>query len=1294
MINFNSLKIRFLNDKDILSLSYGEVRKPETINYRTLLPETGGLFCQKIFGPIVDYCCLCNLGPRPELLGSVCNTCGVSILDSFSRRSRIGHISLNTPLLHIWMLKSIPSNISVILNKSSKYIEDIVYYRKFVVISSESELVKPGELISVNTYYSKILVFGSTLKVGIGASAIKDLLSKIDLTKEILQMESNLYKCNIYNRDRLYLRYSIFKKFRDEGIVLTSLILNNIPVLPADLRPLINLGDNRFISSDVNELYKRLICRNNRLRKLIKINAPDFIIMNEKRLLQESFDCLLDNGRKIKSYKLNNRLLLKSLSESVKGKYGRFRQNLLGKRVDYSGRAVIVVNPRLRLNYCNLPYQIALELFRPFIFKYLVGSKITNSFIESRDFLDRNSKHLLTILKKVTRNHPIILNRAPTLHRLNIQSFYPIITRDKSIKIHPLICTAYNADFDGDQMSVHLPLSYESIKESKSLLLSTNNIFLPSNSLLSLVLSQEIVLGLNYLTRLLPCTSNILYFYCCSDVINSYYSGTVSLNKEIFFMHKENFFIRTTVGRMFLYNLLPNKDFFLLINTTLDKPKVNYFINYISSYIKNSKVLTKLISKIMKLGFYFSTKSGLSISVFDINIVDSKKILLSFLNRRILQNSSFVVTKKRNFEKFDDISFYIKLSNLINNYSKLLNKFSRIYFNSNQYRFNFRNNLSNIIESGSKGTYSQLFQISGIRGLVMKSSNELLNFPIFSNLKQGMDSDEYYISTFGARKGLSDTSLKTSESGYLTRRLVDVSQNIIINSFDCNTNRGLFVNYNDKYIYCYIGRSLLSNLFLNTGKLLFPSNKIITSTDIEFIVSKKLYFFVRTPVFCLLKSGVCSRCYGIDLSTRYIISEGNCIGITSAQSISEPGTQLTMRTFHTGGMMSSLTNDINIFDYIRGFVKLTSNIYTFNSNYNSNFLVNSGNINFLDFYSNILYYNNIYTSNYLNYTNNRYYNNIRLNSLFFNYKYCPFNSHYKLYNFDKCNKLLLYTCRYYNIFYIRSIKPNIAVFIKLLGLNTNCILNIRKDDFLIIPISNIIRQGFIVKFSSSYLSTYFDITSSLGEISDLLEVRKCGKLSTINKNLLPYNKTSLFLSSKLVFFYTTIYITNVLGPTLNLIPKGSIINSIYPNTYIYISPISILETYGIYYFTKYFIYKLRSIYLTYGVILDIKNFEIILRSIISYILLFKSPGININLKKTKRFLYNNSKYIYKNILTGITRVSLGSDSFISASSFQDTIKILVNSAIKFKIDRLKGIKENVIIGSIIPAGTGFFLRKL
>ncbi|MGX7589678.1 DNA-directed RNA polymerase subunit beta' [Candidatus Vidania fulgoroideorum] len=1293
MINFSNLKIRFLNDSDIISLSNGEVKKSETINYRTLLPESGGLFCQRIFGPINDYSCLCNVGPRPRLAGVICNSCGVSILDSFSRRSRFGHISLNTPLLHIWILRSVPSKISVILNKSSKYIEDIVYYRKFVVISSQSKLIKPGELISVNTYYSKILIYGSTIKVNIGASAIRDLLGSINLTKEISLMKLDLLNCNIYNKDRLNLRYSIFKKFKSEGLSLQSLVVNYIPVLPADLRPLVNLGNNRFISSDVNELYKRLINRNNRLKKLIKINAPDFILMSEKRLLQEAFDCLLDNGKKIRSYKSNNRLLLKSLSDSIKGKYGRFRQNLLGKRVDYSGRAVIVVNPKLKLNYCNLPYQIALELFRPFIFKYLSNSRITNSFIESRNFLDSNSDYLFSVLKKVTKNHPIILNRAPTLHRLNIQSFYPIITRDRSIKIHPLVCTAYNADFDGDQMSVHLPLSYESIRETKSLLLSTNNILFPSNGIISLVLSQEIILGLNYLTRKLPCFSKIPYFYHCSDVINHYYSGAINLNQEIFFMHKENFFLRTTVGRILLYNILPNKDFFFLINTTLNKPKVNRFVNYVSIYIRCNSTLISLISKLMKLGFYFSTKSGLSISISNINTVSLKRSLLHLFNRNILLYSGFIVTKKRSFERFSDISFYIKFSSLINNYSKLLNKFSKVVINGSLYRFNFRDNLSNIIESGSKGTYNQLFQISGMRGLVMKNSDELINFPIFSNLKQGMNSNEYYISTFGARKGLSDTSLKTSESGYLTRRLVDVSQNIIISSLDCNTNRGLFINYNDRYIYCYIGRVLLYSLFSSTGSLVFTSGRVITSTDIDLIVSRRLYFFIRTPIFCLLKTGICSKCYGIDLSTRNIITEGSCIGITSAQSIGEPGTQLTMRTFHTGGILSSFTSDSNILDYIRGFVKLTSNIHIFNSNYNSNLLINSGNINFLDFNSNILYYSNIYSGNYLRYTNNTYYSNVSFNNSTPHYKYCPFDSYYKLYNFNKCSSLLIYSCGDFNIFFIRSLNPSFTTFILLKGI-INCILSIKEGDFLILPSKCIIKQGFLIKFSSFYSKPIVDITNSLSEISNLLEVRRHIISPIINRSLLFYSKDIPIISNKLMFLYQIPYFIDILkSTTISFISKGSVLNTSNSNIYTYISPLSILETYGIYNFTKYFIYKLRSIYQTYGVILDIKNFEVILKKMVSFILVIRNLTSSIILEKQNRY-YCNSKFIYRNTLTGITKVSLDSDSFISASSFQDTIKILVNSAAKFKIDKLKGMKENVIIGSIVPAGTGFFLRKL
>ncbi|QSW37984.1 DNA-directed RNA polymerase subunit beta' [Candidatus Vidania fulgoroideae] len=1295
MINFSSLKIRFLSDSDILSISNGEVKKSETINYRTLMPESNGLFCQKIFGPINNYQCLCNLGPRPEIKGSICSTCGVSILDSFSRRTRIGHISLNTPLLHIWMLRTTPSKISVILDRGYKYIEDIVYYKKFVVISSKSKTIKSGELISIDEYYNKILVYGSKLKVGIGASAIKDLLSNIDITKEISNIKLKLINSNKYDRDRLSLRYSIFKKFRNEGFNLSYLVVNNIPVLPADLRPLINLGGNRFISSDINELYKRLINRNNRLKKLININAPEFIIMNEKRLLQEAFDCLLDNGKRVKSYKTNNKVLLKSLSENIKGKYGRFRQNLLGKRVDYSGRAVIVVNPKLGLSYCNLPLQIALELFKPFIFRYLVKNNITSSFIESRSFLENvNNKYLFSILKKVTRYHPIILNRAPTLHRLNMQSFYPIITRDKSIKIHPLVCNAYNADFDGDQMSVHLPLSYESIKESKSLLLPVNNIFLPSNGLLSLVLSQEVILGLNYLTKMIPNNSNILYFHNYYDVISNYYLGNVNLNDEILFIYKENFIIRTTVGRMFIYSILPNKNLFLLINTTLDKNKVNSFINHISSNIRKNSVITKIISKIMKLGFHFSTKIGISISISDINTIPSIKSLLSKYSSSLLLKSDFVVTKGSSLKKFNDVSFYIKLSSLINRYSKMLNGYSITYFNGRYYRYNYRDNISNIIKSGSKGTFNQLFQISGVRGLVMKNSNELINFPIFSNLKKGMSSEEYYISTFGARKGLSDTSLKTSESGYLTRRLVDVSQNIIIKSHDCFTKRGIVVNYTDKYIYNYVGRFPLYDLFSNNGKIILNSNRVITPSDIRLVIMKKLCFLIRTPVFCLLKTGICSKCYGIDLSTKNIINEGNCIGVTSAQSIGEPGTQLTMRTFHTGGIISSFVIKNNISDYTKGFVKFTSNIHTINTN-KLCLLNNSGCIISLDFNSNILVYKNIYSGNYMNFNNNRYYNTNKFNESCYDYKYCPFDSHYKLYNFSKCDGIIVYSCNSYKVFFIRKIDPRFKVFILLLGKKNKCILNIKESDFLILPKNHNVRQGFIIKFSQPHFQFNVDITNSLSEVSNFLEIRKCKFLSIVNKKTI-FSNSHVTSSSKLILLYQKGIKHNHLYKEhiTRFINKGSILGINKTNLCVYISLISILGVYGVNYLTKYFIYKLRSIYLTHGVDLNIKNFEVILKKILSFVLVIRSFNPIIKFKKVSRQNCNNNSFLYKTILTGITKVSLDSDSFISASSFQDTVKILVNSAFMFKIDRLKGMKENVIIGSIVPAGTGLFLRKL
>ncbi|MGX7585845.1 DNA-directed RNA polymerase subunit beta' [Candidatus Vidania fulgoroideorum] len=1287
MINTKKLSIKLLSDKEVLSKSCGEVKSSETLNYRNLLPESGGLFCQKIFGPIKDYCCLCNLEQKLHMIGSKCNVCGVMITESISRRNRFGHISLNAPLVHIWMFKITPSKLSLILNKSPKYIEEIVYYKRFVVLKSEIEGIKNGDLIDTKNYYKNLACYGTKIKVNIGADAIRNLLNSINTKEVISSLKEILKRGKNHNFKKINERISLLEVLDKNKFKLSDFVINYIPVLPPDLRPLICVGNNKFVSSDINELYKRLINRNKRLKKLIKVKAPNSVIFSEKRLLQESLDCLFDNGRKTTFFKTRSKIPIKSLSDNIKGKRGRFRQNLLGKRVDYSGRSVIVVNPKINFKYFNLPYLMAIELFMPFILGYLVKNNITDSFLDSRKLIKENGIGLFEVVKNVTKNHPVILNRAPTLHRLNIQAFYPIITKDKAIKVHPLICSAFNADFDGDQMSLHIPLSLNSIEETKNLILSDKNISMPSNGLLSIPLTQDIILGLNYLTRKLPNDKEIEYFTSSSDAVCMFNLGLKKLHDDIYLKYKENFLIKTTIGRMFLYELLPKKKFFLKYNKVLNKKDVNLLINKVSRFFKgnNSKTI-KFVNGLMKLGFSFATLSGISISLFDIKKTDFKHKLLKKFKRIKPKECSFI--KKINIKSnpFSELNAYLKLTETINYYSNILNKFELISFGSKKYAFNFRNKIFNIIESGSKGSIEQMLQIGSNKGLVMKNSDEVIGFPIISNLTEGMNTDEYFVSTFGSRKGLSDTALKTAEAGYLTRRLVSVSQDIVINLYDCKSKKGIKYYYYDKELYLILGRTLVNNCYSKKGKLLLKKNKFLKRSDIVTIIKNRVCVFIRTPVFCLLKNGTCSLCYGSSIINNRFIEEGFPIGIISAQSIGEPGTQLTMRTFHTGGVLLKKQKRYYNHLYKSCFIKYSPNLKVLKFKKGNIFTKNSGLINFLDYNSNKIGSKKVSYGNKLIFLNNSQHLTVENNPEAFSYIHSPFKAEYKSYNINKCGKILVTKSSKFNSFYINKINEEFKPFIMLKTLRFKCSFSIDIGDIVLIPKHKVINKGYVIKITSATSKMNLDITKSLSIVSNLLEARKNKEFSVFRKLSKVKTENSLFRSGRMLF-HKAKEINKLHSKNYEYLIKGSIINKGL------ISPVSLMEVYGVETFIKYFSRKLFSIYGNYGVRIDIRNFEVIIMRMVSSVLNFTKYKNNTMIDIINRNSNQIKKSKYKNIIMGITKVSLNQKSFISTSSFQNTTKIIIDSALKFKKDKLRGLKENVVLGNIVPSGTGYFIKK-
>ncbi|UOQ33039.1 DNA-directed RNA polymerase beta' subunit [Candidatus Vidania fulgoroideae] len=1257
------LFIRPLKNEDVLKSSFGEVKKPETMSYRSLIPEPDGLFCQKIFGPIKDWTCACKRKVKKKFFKK-CENCGVSFIKSSSRRKRFGHISLNCPLVHIWFFKSLPSRIGLILNFSSRKISDLVYYRKYIVISSKTKYIKIFQLLCESKYVKYSIKYAGKFKAIIGAEAVEYLLKKISLKEELKKIKKK--KKNTKNEIK---RIKILKKIIKKKFNVSDFIIKNLPVIPAGLRPLVNVKKNKFVSSDLNELYKKIIISNNRLKKLYSINAPEFIIINEKKILQESLDSLFDNSKIVRKGRRNEDSILKSLSENLKGKRGRFRFNLLGKRVDYSGRSVIVVDPNIKFGYCGIPYDMAIELFKPFILRFLKKKRISFGINFSLNIFFFKKKKIRKILNKVIKKYPVILNRAPTLHRLNIQSFYAKIIEEKSIKIHPLICSAFNADFDGDQMAVYIPLTPESVIESKKILFVKKNFLSPSGGNISIPLTQEISLGIYLLTKKKKSLFKKIKHFCSFSNAICYGYLKNSFVEEIYVLFK-NVYVNTTIGRVLVFSFVPEKELFLKYNKTIKKKHINSII--FRTYKKfGVKVAQKLTLDLMDLGFFYSTKSGISISNSDIRVSKNKRKIVSFYKRKwineIINNNN--ISKKEKREK--SINMWEKMCSNINSFSEKENKFEIKYILNKKYFVRSNSSLYDMINSGSKGTKIQMYQMNGMRGLVTKNGLKIINFPIISNLKEGMNSYEYFISTYGARKGLMDTSLKTADSGYLTRRLVDVSQDIIVNSIDCFTKKGLMISSEGRLYKNFQGRVLLRNFYSRGGKLILKKNSIISKEFLNIFSKVGGYIFVRSPVFCNLKNGICSYCYGTEIISNNFVSLGESVGVISAQSIGEPGTQLTMRTFHTGGILTSFYKKNKKEKDSGGFVKFSSNL-RFIKIKGKMVPINNGLILLLSYEGKLLSKKKVLPFEDIKGLRNNMFCSKKKISSFKNREFNVIKSNIegycRLLEIEKC-LYKRYTFEKYDIFYISSVPKNVKPFLIIENKTNKYFLPIKSMDAIFLYKVKV-RLGFLLKMEKKEKKYTYDITNSLIKVSNLFENREKG----FSKNFF-YKENERFRYNKKgsVFHKVNFFKKNPLKK-----------NNLY----------EFIRMYGISNFTKYFVYKLHLIYKNYGINIDFRHVEIILSRMISKVICIKSKKKERIGKKVRRkdiLLYKDSLFL--NHIEGITKVSLDNKSFISSASFQNTIKILMNSALSFKKDSLSGMKENVIIGNRIPAGTGFLNKE-
>jgi DNA-directed RNA polymerase subunit beta' len=1350
--DFDSLRITLISPEKILEKSYGEVKKPETINYRTFRPEKDGLFCPRIFGPTVSNECMCGKYKRnTKYRGIICEKCGVEVTDSFVRRSRIGHIALAAPVVHIWFLKSMPSRIAIILNMPLRSIEMILYHNLYVVVDpgktiyQVNTLLTEAEFIEINDESSSDGFFGMT-----GAEAIYKLLADLDLNllssqlrDELSETTSDIKKKKIIKRLRLIEQF-IESKNRPEWM-----IVNTIPVLPPDLRPLVMLEAGRFASSDLNDLYRMLINRNNRLRKLLLLSAPDIIIRNEKRMLQEAVDSFFDNSRRGKSAKQaggKQKRPLKSLSDQLKGKTGRFRQNLLGKRVDYSGRSVIVVGPHLKLHQCGLPKKMAIELFKPHLYRLTELYGMASTLRSAKRFIESGNRSEITdLLNEIVKNHPVLLNRAPTLHRLGIQAFEVLLIDGKAIQLHPLVCTAFNADFDGDQMAVHVPLSIEAQLEAYVLMLSSHNLLNPSNGKPIVMPSKDIVMGLYYMTLSEKKEGmELKLFDNFSEVFYAYKNGFVGLHDAIFFSFKDPLNgarekIETTVGRVIFYDLIDKKVPFSFANLVLNSKTLSDMVIYIYKNFSRCES-ADIIDKIKSIGYEYATLSGISCGKNDMVIPTTKKAHIDRSYQDVLkfeqqfEDGLITADEKKNkvigvWSECSELVFQDMLKNISKNISQDgvsedISKLNAVYLISN---------------SGARGSPAQIKQLAGMRGLMSKPSGEIIERPILSNFREGLSVIEYFNSTHGARKGLSDTALKTANSGYLTRRLVDVAQDCIIKEEDCGTKDGVTlsslidgIEALNEFKESIIGR-VCSDKLVNpeTGKTILSAGSMIDESNFDQIASIFESVKVRSPITCKLLDGICVKCYGRDLATGYLASVGDAVGVIAAQSIGEPGTQLTMRTFHVGGAASGGAEKASIEAHVDSVVQILNEYCALNEDGQKLVMSRICEVILHDEvhgkvkarhkipYGSVLYVNekdfikkgqpiaswDSYSIPVLSEVDGI----VKYNDLEDGISYDEVMDELT----GISNKIIVdWRQRLRNV----DMKPSILICDKKTGEilrlpnGLNAIYYLSTGASLKVYDGQVIKKGATLAASARELSKTKDITGGLPRVVELFEARK-PKEAAILADIDGYiefgkdykNKKRVFIKNpenpeeSLSEFFINKF-QHLIVNEGDHVKRGDVIVD-GP-----MDPHDVLKIFGIDGIARFLITEVQKVYRLQGAPINNKHIEIILKQMLDKVEVIDScetlylPGEQFSLRSYDKILKKCFDLKIKpprvvRLLQGITRSSLESDSCISAASFQETVKVLIDSSIAGKEDNLKGLKENVIVGRLIPAGTGLYARK-
>ena len=1350
---FDAITIGLASPEKIRSWSYGEVKKPETINYRTFKPERDGLFCAKIFGPVKDYECLCGKYKRLKHRGVVCEKCGVEVTLSKVRRERMGHIELASPVAHIWYLKSLPSRMGLMLDMTLREIERVLYFEAYVVIDPGMTELERGTLLTEENYLEAIEQYGDEFDARMGAEAIHEMLSTVDIDEEVKLLRDEIPQTKSETKlKKISKRLKLLEAFQTSGNKPEWMVMKVLPVLPPELRPLVPLDGGRFATSDLNDLYRRVINRNNRLKRLLDLNAPDIIVRNEKRMLQEAVDALLDNGRRGRAITGTNKLPLKSLADMIKGKQGRFRQNLLGKRVDYSGRSVIVVGPTLKLHQCGIPKKMALELFKPFIFSKLERRGLATTIKAAKKLVEREGPEVWDVLEEVIREHPVMLNRAPTLHRLGIQAFEPALIEGKAIQLHPLVCTAFNADFDGDQMAVHVPLSVEAQLEARTLMMSTNNVLSPANGEPIIVPTQDVVLGLYYMTReSADARGTGMIFADIDEVHRAYESGALDLHARIKVRIRETEVdenddtretmkrYETTAGRAMLSSILPAGLPFSIVNKDLNKKSISGLIN--TAYRQLGLKATVIFAdQLMYTGFHYSTRAGISIGIEDMVVPKDKEDIISRAETQVKsfeeQYSSGLITNGERYNKVVDI-----WSHTNDQVAKaMMDKLGVDLIQDqegNEVEQPSFNSIFMMADSGARGSAAQIRQLAGMRGLMAKPDGSIIETPITANFREGLNVLQYFISTHGARKGLADTALKTANSGYLTRRLVDVAQDLVVTEEDCGTTEGFSMapvieggDVVEPLGERVLGRVLAADALLpGTDSVVIPAGALLDEHQIKVLDENGIdQVEVRSPIICETRYGICAKCYGRDLGRGHLVNIGEAVGVVAAQSIGEPGTQLTMRTFHIGGAASRAAAVSNIEVKKGGTLKLHNVKLLQQETGNQVVVSRSGELTIQD---------------QLGRETERY--KIPYGAVIMvndgseaqpGQIVAEWDPHTHPVITEVAGKV-----QFSDIVEGVTVDRQVD---EITGLTNLVIADVKargsaakdmrpmvklvdgKGKELKIPGTDLpahyvlppktvinvsdgeeVNVGDVIARLAQESFKTRDITGGLPRVADLFEARKPKEPAILAEI------TGTVSFGKDTKGKQRLVITDADGERYEeLIPKWRHV-TVFEGEHVEKgesiaegppTPHDILRLMGVHALANYIVNEIQEVYRLQGVKINDKHIEVIVRQMLRKAEITE-PGDTSFLKgeqvERARVLEENERVEPEGktpaewvpVLLGITKASLSTESFISAASFQETTRVLTEASVNGKRDDLRGLKENVIVGRLIPAGTGLAYHK-